>query len=57
VIDDRAGVRRVTAREVELVVDRLSEMEEIRPTHARRPRISINHKYSLSISLTLSLLC
>jgi hypothetical protein len=25
------------AQEVELVVNRLSEMEEIRPTHARRP--------------------
>lgn len=35
--DDRAGVRRVTAREVELVIDQLSEMEEIRPTHPRQP--------------------
>jgi hypothetical protein len=32
-------------------------MEEIRPTSVSRPRISIDHKYSLSISLTLSLLC
>jgi hypothetical protein len=37
VVNDGAGVRRVMAREVELVVDRLSKMEEIRPTHARRP--------------------
>jgi hypothetical protein len=53
-VDDGAGVRRVTTREVELVVDRLSEMEEIRSTHACRLRISIDHKYSLSLSLSLS---
>jgi hypothetical protein len=52
VVDDGARVPRVMAREVEIEIDRLSEMEEIRPTHARRPRISVDHKYSLSISLS-----
>jgi hypothetical protein len=56
VVNNDAGVLRVPAREVEIEIDRLSEMEEIRSTHARRPRISVDHKYSLSISLTLSLL-
>jgi hypothetical protein len=28
-------------------------MEEIRPTHAYRPLISVDHKYSLSLSLVL----
>jgi hypothetical protein len=56
VVDDNAGVGRVTAREVEIKIDRLSEMEEIRPTHARRPQISVDHKYSLSLSLSLSYL-
>jgi hypothetical protein len=55
VVDDGTGVWRITAREVEIEIDRLSETEEIRPTHARRPQISIDYKYSLSISLTLSL--
>jgi len=53
VVDDRAGVWRVTAREVEIEIDRLSDMEEILLTHALRPLISFDHKYSL----TLSLLC
>jgi hypothetical protein len=33
-VDDGAGVRRITAGEVEIEYDRFSEMEEIRPTHA-----------------------
>jgi len=37
VVDNGAGVRRITAGEVEIEIDQLSEMEEIWPTYARRP--------------------
>jgi hypothetical protein len=37
VVDDGAGVRRITAGEVEIEINRFSKMEEIRPTHAHRP--------------------
>jgi hypothetical protein len=37
VVENGAGVRRIIAGEVEIEIDRFSKMEEIRPTHARRP--------------------
>jgi hypothetical protein len=47
VVDDGAGVRRITAEEVEIQIDRFSEMEEIRPTHARRPDLEFDFGFFL----------
>jgi len=47
VVDDGAGVRRITTGEVEIEIDRLSEMEEIRSTHARRPDFESDFEFLL----------
>jgi len=47
VVDDGAGVRRITAGEVEIQIDRFLGMEEIRPTHARRPDFEFDFGFLL----------